>query len=193
MSRASSERTLATRVPTFVELEPADLTPNRAASPNGTSFPPPRNRLRTATRFFTRGPSAMRWRSARVAVTAAMLAGAALVVATALIHLHLWATGYRHIPTIGPLFLAQSIAGAVVAIGIAATRRLGSALVGATFQLATAGGLLLSATVGIFGFHDGLDAPWAGASLVVEGSGAVVLLATTTVLAVVRRDQWSAG
>ena len=193
MSRASNAPPLGTRVPTFVELERVDVAPNGAASPNGTNFPAPRNCLRTATQFLTRGASAMRWRSARVVVTAAMVAGAVLVVATALIHLHLWAAGYRHIPTIGPLFLAQSIAGVVVAIGIAATRRLGSALAGAAFQLATAGGLLLSATVGIFGFHDGLDAPWAGTSLVVEGTGAAVLLATATVLAVVGRDQWSAG
>jgi hypothetical protein len=192
MNRAPNVRTLARPVPTFVETGGSDIGPNGADPTNGTTSATPRSRRRTVTRFLTRGPSAMPRRSARVAVTAAMVAGAALVVATALIHLHLWAAGYRHIPTIGPLFLAQSIAGAVVAIGIAATRRLASALVGAAFQLATAGGLLLSATVGIFGFHDGLDAPWASASLVVEGAGAAVLLATATILAVVRRDQWSA-
>jgi hypothetical protein len=38
--------------------------------------------------------------------TLAILVGAALVACTAAIHLHLWLAGYRHVPRIGPLFLA---------------------------------------------------------------------------------------
>jgi hypothetical protein len=111
----------------------------------------------------------------RVAVTTAMVSGAALIGVSGLIHLHLWADGYRNIPTIGPLFLAQAIVALLVSIVLVATRRLGSALLGVAFLASTAGGLFVSATVGLFGFHDGLNAPWAGVSLLVEGIGVAVL------------------
>ena len=108
------------------------------------------------------------------------------------IHLHLWASGYRNIPTIGPLFLAQTIAAALVAVVLAATRRLVTAVLGALFLVATAGGLFVSATVGLFGFRDGLDAPWAGASLVIEGAGIAVLTVTSVALAWSARSRYSA-
>jgi hypothetical protein len=108
--------------------------------------------------------------------TGLMLAGAVLLAWSAAIHLHLWMGGYRHIPTIGPLFLFQSIAGFAIAVVVAGTRRVVPALVGAAFLASSVGGLLLSAWVGLFGFHDGLDAPFAGMSLVVEGVGAVLLV-----------------
>ena len=122
----------------------------------------------------------------RVAIATAKLAGAALIVATGLIHLHLWAAGYRNIPTIGALFLAQAVLAGVFAIALVAIRSLGSALLSAAFLAATAGGLVVSATTGLFGFRDGLDAPWAGTSLVVEGIGFVVLTLVSVALA------WSA-
>ncbi len=122
----------------------------------------------------------------RVVVTTAMVTGAALTAATGLIHLHLWASGYRNIPTIGPLFLGQGIVALLAAGALAATRWLVSAFLGAAFLAATAGGLFVSATVGLFGFHDGLDAPWAGVSLLVEGIGVAVLTVTGLFLA------WSA-
>jgi hypothetical protein len=40
---------------------------------------------------------------------------------------------------------------------------------------ASAGGLLLSATVGFLGIHDGLGVPWAATSLTVELIGVVLL------------------
>ena len=43
------------------------------------------------------------------------VAGAGLLIATAAIHLDLYLTGYRSIPTIGWLFLLQVIAGFVLA------------------------------------------------------------------------------
>lgn len=112
-----------------------------------------------------------------ILASSAMFAGAALVAWSAVIHLHLWTIGYRHIPSIGPLFLFQSIAGFVIASAIAGTRRAIPALVGAALLASSVGGLLLSAWVGLFGFHDGLDAPFAKLSLVVEGAGIAVLIA----------------
>jgi hypothetical protein len=116
------------------------------------------------------GPAAL-----RVVTTLTLLAGAALAATSGAIHLHLWAYGYRGIPTIGPLFLFQGVAGAVLAVVLAASRRLIAALLTAGFMLSTIGGFLLSVYVGLFGFSDTLAAPWAGVSLAVEIAGAVVL------------------
>ena len=105
-----------------------------------------------------------------------MVMGAGATGWAAAIHLHLWASGYRHIPTIGPLFLVQGIVGGLLTLAVLATRRVLPAAVSALFLLSTAAGLLLSDWVGLFGFHDHLDAPDATLSLVVECTGAVVLL-----------------
>ena len=48
-------------------------------------------------------------------------AGAALLVASGAIHLDLYLTGYRTIPTIGWLFLLQVIAAFALAVAIVAT------------------------------------------------------------------------
>jgi hypothetical protein len=101
--------------------------------------------------------------------------GAALVATTSAIHLYLWATGYNEIPTIGPLFLTQGIAGAVIAVALVAWRRIGTVAVGVAFMLASIGGLLMSVLVGLFGFKETLGAPYAGLALAVESSGAAVL------------------
>ncbi len=103
------------------------------------------------------------------------LAGAALLVGSAAIHLHLWSTGYRHIPTIGPLFLLQGIVGIGLALTVAVTRRAWASMAGALFALSTIGGLLLSVEIGLFGFKDSLGAPDATLSLVLESAAAVAL------------------
>ena len=83
-----------------------------------------------------------------------------LLIATAAIHLDLYLTGYRTIPTIGWLFLLQVIAAfglglAVLAIPsrlVTPTRLVAGA--GAGFALATLGGYLLSVWTGLFGFKE---------------------------------------
>jgi hypothetical protein len=45
------------------------------------------------------------------------LVGVGLLSAVGWIHLHLWQAGYRHIPTIGPLFLAAGVSAFVVGAG----------------------------------------------------------------------------
>jgi predicted lipoprotein with Yx(FWY)xxD motif len=82
------------------------------------------------------------------------LAGAGLLVATAGIHLDLYLTGYRSIPTIGWLFLVQVITGFALAAAILVTRNQLIAATGAGFALATLGGYLLSASIGLFGFKE---------------------------------------
>jgi predicted lipoprotein with Yx(FWY)xxD motif len=86
--------------------------------------------------------------------------GSGLLIATAAIHLDLYLTGYRTIPTIGWLFLLQVIAAfglglAVLAIPsrLVTPRRLAAAA-GAGFALATLGGYLLSVWTGLFGFKE---------------------------------------
>jgi predicted lipoprotein with Yx(FWY)xxD motif len=88
------------------------------------------------------------------------VAGAGLLIAAGAIHLDLYLTGYRTIPTIGWLFLLQVIAAfclglAVLAIGgrpVIAGRL--AAAGGAGFALATLGGYLLSVWTGLFGFQE---------------------------------------
>jgi hypothetical protein len=137
-------------------------------------------------RVLIRPTAAVNSRRTRTILNAAALVGSALLLVTALIHLHLWGAGYRRVPTIGNLFLMQAIAGVLLAGTTALVRRVATLLIAASFQLATAAGLLLSATVGIFGFQDGLDAPWARTSLLVEGLGAAILIATACILVLAR-------
>jgi hypothetical protein len=118
---------------------------------------------------------APRWLS--VGGVIAALAGAGLIEATAAIHMHLWLNGYRHIHRLGPLFLAQAVTGFVLGVVVAASRTAVVLAAGALFMAASATGLILSATTGFVGIHDGLDVPWATTSLTIELVGFVVLLA----------------
>ncbi|MHB1446625.1 MAG: hypothetical protein ACYCTI_12405 [Acidimicrobiales bacterium] len=119
----------------------------------------------------------------RGGTSALRVTAAAALVASAAIHVHLWDTGYRHIPTIGPLFLLQAITGAVLALAVLALPRAWSGLAGlaglagAGFLASTAAGMVLSAEIGLFGFKDSYSAPWAKASLAVEVIGAALGMA----------------
>src|SRR6266480_4041573 len=101
--------------------------------------------------------------------------GSGLLIATAAIHLDLYLTGYRTIPTIGWLFLLQVIAAFGLGLAVLAIpRRLViagrlAAAAGAGFALATLGGYLLSVWIGLFG-------------LVVAGASPPALTATGTSL-----------
>jgi predicted lipoprotein with Yx(FWY)xxD motif len=82
------------------------------------------------------------------------IAGAALLVASGAIHLDLYLTGYRTIPTIGWLFLLQVIAAFALALAILVTGSWLAAAAGAGFALSVLGGYLLSLWVGLFGFTE---------------------------------------
>ena len=82
------------------------------------------------------------------------LAGGGLLVATGAIHLDLYLTGYRSIPTIGWLFLLQVIAAFGLGAVVLATGGWLAAAAGAGFALATLGGYLLSLWIGLFGFKE---------------------------------------
>src|ERR1700719_2197532 len=125
-------------------------------------------------------PPGLDWRTVTLRV-----AGAGLLIATGAIHLDLYLTGYRTIPTIGWLFLLQVIAAfglglAVLAIprrlaaGVLASRL--AATAGAGFALATLGGYLLSVWTGLFGFKEVRTGAGIAAGLV-EVTAFVVLAA----------------
>jgi hypothetical protein len=121
-------------------------------------------------------------RGVRTATVVGIVFGAAMVVASALIHLHLWRIGYRNIHYIGPAFIFQAISGFVLAAALLGFRRLIVVAGGVAFCAGSVVALLLSATVGFLGLHDGLDVPWANWSLASESAGTVVLAACALVM-----------
>jgi predicted lipoprotein with Yx(FWY)xxD motif len=111
-----------------MDTEPALLAGRGDSAPG----PPPRARARLALR----------------------LAGGGLLIATGAIHLDLYLTGYRSIPTIGWLFLFQVIAAFALGAAVLASGARLAAAAGAVFSLATLGGYLLSLWIGLFGFKE---------------------------------------
>jgi predicted lipoprotein with Yx(FWY)xxD motif len=87
-------------------------------------------------------------------------AGAAVLTASGAIHLDLYLTGYRTIPTIGWLFLLQVITAFALALAILLTFWTSGPMApltagaGALFAVATLGGYLLSIWAGLFGFRE---------------------------------------
>ena len=136
----------------------------------------PHRTVRAAVSLLNEKPAHVKGGLPRTVLYILVLSGAALIVASSVIHLHLWAGSYRHIPTIGLLFLLQGIVGIVSATAIVAFRRLGLMVLGAVWMLGTAVGLLLSAWVRLFGYKEDLAVPYAGMSLAIEFTGAAVLL-----------------
>ncbi len=86
--------------------------------------------------------------------TGLRVAGAALLAATGGIHLDLYLTGYRSIPTIGWLFLLQVIAAFGLALAVLVSGSRLAAAAGAGFALSTLAGYLLSVWIGLFGFKE---------------------------------------
>src|SRR6201999_3263326 len=82
------------------------------------------------------------------------VAGAVLLVVSASIHLDLYLTGYRSIPTIGWLFLVQFLVAFVLAIGALVTHSRLVAVASAAFALSTLGCYLLAVWIGLFGYKE---------------------------------------
>ena len=91
-------------------------------------------------------------------------------------HLHLWQDGYRHIATIGPLFLVGAVSAlAVAAVLLLRPSRLLS-FVGAGVEIGILAGLVVSVNFGLFGFKESLSAPFAVESIVVEAAAVLTLV-----------------
>jgi hypothetical protein len=119
------------------------------------------------------------------------LVGAGLLVWMAWIHWHLWNIGYKHLPTAGNLFLLNAIGAVVLALAIIAVPIRWLSLTAAAGALMAAGtlvGLAISINVGLFGFKDYLNAPFAHLSVWVESAAIVVLAAVAVRAALVGRS-----
>ena len=79
---------------------------------------------------------------------------AVLILAGGAVHLQLWRGGYRGIPRIGPWFMANVIISAVLAVALMVRNDARVALAGVIFSLASLGALVMSRTIGIFGFTE---------------------------------------
>jgi hypothetical protein len=125
-----------------------------------------------------RGPADLRSVPLRVVVTVMIAGGAGCTVASGVIHLYLWGKqyGYRDVPTIGPLFLAQGIGAILIGLLVIVTRRAAAVLIAAGLLVASVIALVLAIEVGMFGFKDSWLAPYAWTSFYEEMIGGVLLL-----------------
>jgi hypothetical protein len=98
------------------------------------------------------------------------------------IHLHLWQEGYRQIPTDGPLFLLDAVAGFVLASALLAWPRPLTGLLAAGYTAATLGALIISLTVGLFGFRESISASYVVQSLAIETITVLALIGWTALV-----------
>jgi hypothetical protein len=122
-----------------------------------------------------RKPSFLSQRVWRPKELAGVLLAALLMIASGLIHLHLWDIAYRHVKTLGPLFLVQTVAALVGAVLLVLTRRTIVMLGSALLMIGTLVGFILAATVGIFGFKLPSVTNWAYLALVTEALSTILL------------------
>src|SRR5260221_9514385 len=116
------------------------------------------------------------------------LAGAGLLAWIGYIHWVLWQAppggeGYKFIPTDGPFFLVDAIAGVVLAVALLVWPRPLAGLVSAGFVAGTILALVISLTVGLFGFPESISPNYVVLALVVESITLVILVAWTALAA----------
>jgi hypothetical protein len=112
------------------------------------------------------------------AVWVLRLLGAALLLAISGIHFYLWQQGYDGIDVIGPAFLMQTVLGVGGALLLVVTPRRWLpwvALLDLAFAAGSLGALLISTTVGLFGFVETTTATLWWETLWVEIAAIVVL------------------
>ena len=118
----------------------------------------------------------------RAGALALRLTCVALLAWIGTVHLHLWLEGYRQIPTDGPLFLLDAAAGLALAALLLVWTAPIAGLLACGYTAATLGALLISLTVGLFGFRESISASYATLSLAIE-TITVLALAGWTALA----------
>jgi hypothetical protein len=112
---------------------------------------------------------------------------AALLTWIGYIHLHLWLEGYRNIPTDGPLFLLDVVAGFVLAAAMLVWPRPLAGLLAAGYTAATLGALVISLSVGLFGFRESISASFVSESLIIETITVLTLVSWTILVAAAPR------
>ena len=105
------------------------------------------------------------------------VAGAVLLAVSASIHLDLYLTGYRSIPTIGWLFLLQVIVGFGLTAVALVTRSWLAAAASAVFALSTLSAYLVAVWIGLFGFKEVRTRAGIAAGLIEVAAFAVLALA----------------
>ena len=109
------------------------------------------------------------------------VAGALLLAVSAGIHLYLYLTGYRSIPTIGWLFLVQFIVAFVLMAAVLVTHSWLAAAASAGFALSTLGAYLLAVWTGLFGFKEVRTRAGIAAGLIEVAAFGVLALAALAV------------
>jgi hypothetical protein len=83
------------------------------------------------------------------------------VTASGAIHLYLWDIAYRHVATLGPLFLIQAFSSFALAAVLIAVRKAIVLALAFALMIGTLLGFALVLTTGLFGFHLGFVSGWA--------------------------------
>jgi hypothetical protein len=99
------------------------------------------------------------------------------------IHLHLWQEGYRQIPTDGPLFLLDGVAAFLLAAVLLLWPRPLAGLLAAGYTASTLGALIISLSVGLFGFRESISASFVTESLTIEAITVLALIGWTILVA----------
>jgi predicted lipoprotein with Yx(FWY)xxD motif len=108
------------------------------------------------------------------------ISGAVLLAVSASIHLDLYLTGYRKIPTIGWLFLLQVIVGFMLTLAALVTRSRLAAAASAALALSTLAAYLLAVWIGLFGFKEIRTRAGLAAGLIEVAAFATLALAAVT-------------
>jgi hypothetical protein len=110
----------------------------------------------------------------------ARLAAAAFVLTGGFIHLQLWQDGYRAIPVIGPWFIANAVVSVLLVVALLTRGNVPVAAASVVFSIASLAALVMSRTVGLFGFT---ERAWTDASVQASAAelGAIVALAVLVV------------
>lgn len=104
------------------------------------------------------------------------LLAAAFLLIGGVVHYDLWRSGYQAIPTIGPLFLANFVGSIALAVAVMVSRRAIVAFAGIAFATGSLVALVLSRSVGVFGFTETIWTSQAIKTLATE-TGAIITLA----------------
>jgi hypothetical protein len=124
-------------------------------------------------------------------ITAARWLSAGLVLVAGAIHLYLYFNYFHSVATIGPLFLLNAAAAAVIGVAIVAWDHVAALVAGLLYAVGTLAAFFVSVEVGMFGFHERLRGPWQERAATVEILAALLLLGLIAARA--RRGAGAAG
>jgi predicted lipoprotein with Yx(FWY)xxD motif len=113
-----------------------------------------------------------------------------LLSVSAGIHLDLYLTGYRTIPTIGWLFLVQFIGGFTLAAAVLVTHSRLAVSASAAFALSTLSAYLLAVWIGLFGFKEVRTRAGIAAGLIEVAAFATLALAAVIAGPAPEADGW---